>query len=165
MNTRHRRLPGGAPAFLRLGFVAEPLEPDKERIRRALLAECVRLSRLAQAAQSRLAGSGVAIEVLADLMEARWVLEVTCRSWLSSGASSSGEPGQRVARRLDSARQVRLRAVDRLHELRPLEPLERFDCDAAAFVLRRTAFLGKDGGASSRTAQGDQSPQNRPAVP
>jgi len=95
-----------------------------------VLAEIVRLSRLAGAAQCRFAAGTSATEELSRIMRASAALEGALRAWRAEGAPGEGDPARRLARQLREAAVVRIRAVTPLNGLRRLEPLERFDCDA-----------------------------------
>lgn len=111
----------------------EPAElpPAARRLESLVLAECVRLSRLAGAAQCRLHDLERATGLLAQLCRARWHLEASERAWRKRGAPGDGPGAERLIAALRAAATVRLEVVEQLHELRPLVGLERFDVRTA----------------------------------
>ena len=113
---------------------AEPSELPQpaRRLESLVLAECVRLSRLAGAAQCRLHELERATALLGQLCRARGHLEASERAWRKRGAPGDGPGAERLVAALRAAAAVRLEVVEQLHELRPLVGLERFDVRTAA---------------------------------
>ena len=109
------------------GRVPVELPEASRRLDSLVLAECVRLSRLAGAAQCRLHALDRATALLAQLCEARWRLEASQRTWQSAGSPGEGPGAWRLLDALRVAADHRLRVVEELDQLRPLVGLERFD--------------------------------------